>query len=381
MERLVDRIVDMGELERTLRRIVVGARLVAAAWMVALVGVAAIRRPESLGRTVLVGTVLAGVVLWAAASLPAFRWSADSVTSRAALIFDGVAGAVALLAPTWSGAEPDATYTGGLPFIVVAIGSVRSRAAAWMMAGVMIVTTAIRSAGTDIGVGVVESISQVILYVAGAAIFTWVMGVLRRFDASRVEAERVAATAEAARAREVERAQISRHLHDSVLQTLALIQRSADSPAQVTMLARRQERELREWLFGGPRSTGRLSEAVVEMGAEIEERHSVAVDVVAVGDRQLDDRLAELVAAGREAVLNAAIHSGADQVSVYVESDPHRVAMYVRDRGNGFSPAEVAGDRRGISQSIEARMHDIGGTAQLKTAPGGGTEWTLEVVT
>jgi signal transduction histidine kinase len=381
MERLVDRIADLGELEWTLRRIVVGARLVAAAWTVTLVAVAAIRRPEAVGHAGVVAAVLVGVILWAVGSVPAFRWAADSVTSRAALIADGVAGAVALMAPTWSGADADATYTGGLPFIVVAIASVRSRAAAWTMAGVMIVTTAIRAAGAEIGVGVIGSLSQVILYVAGAAIFTWVMGVLRRSDASRVTAERAAAASEAARAREVERAQISRHLHDSVLQTLALIQRSADSPADVTMLARRQERELREWLFGGLRSGGRLSEAVRQMAAEIEERHSVVVDVVAVGDRELDDRLAELVAAGREAVSNAAIHSATDHVSVYVEVGTDRVAMYVRDRGRGFTPEDVAEDRRGITQSIQARMRDLGGSADLKTAPGKGTEWTLEVAT
>lgn len=379
MGRLVDRVVDLGDLERTLRRIVVGARVVAAAWMLALAMIGAVLRPESSGRSGLVVAVLVAVTAWALGSVLVFARAADVVTSRAALIADGVAGVVALMAPTWAGAGAEASFTGGLPLIVVAIASVRSRPSAWLMAGVMVVTTAIRAAGTDIGGGLVDSISQVILYGAGALIFTWVMAVLRRSDGSRAAAERAAAEAETARAREAERAQISRHLHDSVLQTLALIQRSAESPAEVTMLARRQERELRDWMFGERRRSGHLVEAVVKMAAEIEARQAVVIDVVTVGDRELDDRLAELVAAGREAVLNAALHSGAEQISVYLEVGSERVSMFVRDRGRGFSPDAVGADRRGIAQSIEARMRDLGGAATVRSEAGTGTEWRLEM--
>lgn len=145
------------------------------------------------------------------------------------------------------------------------------------------------------------------------------------------------------------------------------------------MLARRQERELRDWMFGERRRSGHLVEAVVEMAAEIEARQAVVIDVVTVGDRELDDRLAELVAAGREAVLNAALHSGAEQISVYLEVGSERVSMFVRDRGRGFSPDAVGADRRGIAQSIEARMRDLGGAATVRSEAGTGTEWRLEM--
>jgi phage shock protein PspC (stress-responsive transcriptional regulator) len=182
------------------------------------------------------------------------------------------------------------------------------------------------------------------------------------------------------RIRSEERAAVAAHLHDSVLQTLALIQRSDPSPAVAT-LARRQERELRSWLYGRRigLSHGRLGEALEAMAARVEEHLAVTVDVVAVGDCPMDDRLVAMVDACGEAALNAARHSGDTAVSVFVEVAPDRVEAYVRDRGRGFSPKDVGDDRHGIAHSIRARIDRAGGTTAISSRPGDGTEVQIRI--
>jgi signal transduction histidine kinase len=185
------------------------------------------------------------------------------------------------------------------------------------------------------------------------------------------------------RIRNEERADMAAHLHDSVLQTLALIQRHADAPQQARSLARRQERELRAWLYDGRSSRedapGALATALDGVADEVEADHGVAVDVVVVGDCALDEHVNALVAAVREAVLNAARHSGAAEVSVYAEVAGGRIEAFVRDRGRGFDPAAVNGDRRGITHSIVRRMARHGGRAHVNSAPGEGTEVTFDL--
>jgi signal transduction histidine kinase len=182
------------------------------------------------------------------------------------------------------------------------------------------------------------------------------------------------------RIRSEERAEMAAHLHDSVLQTLALIQRKADQPRELVALARRQERELRSWLYGGTRSTnGTLASAIEAMAAEVEDVHGVEVDVVSVGDAPLSARVDALVQAAREAVVNAAKHSGAQSVSVYVEADDGHITAFVRDRGHGFDPDAVPADRRGIASSIRDRMTRHGGNASVTSSPAEGTEVMLEM--
>ena len=175
-------------------------------------------------------------------------------------------------------------------------------------------------------------------------------------------------------------------VHDSVLQTLALIQRSAHQPQEVAKLARAQERELRSWLFEGraPGSFGAegpatLAAGVEQIEREVEAAHGVAVDAVTVGDAPLDDELRALLAAGREATVNAAKWSGAPSVSIYTELETKRVAMFIRDRGTGFDTEAIADDRRGIAESIRGRMQRHGGTAVIRSVPGDGTEVELSV--
>jgi signal transduction histidine kinase len=196
-----------------------------------------------------------------------------------------------------------------------------------------------------------------------------------------------------ARIRTDERAEIAAHLHDSVLQTLALIQKQAEAPREVARLARGQERELRGWLYGpsgygngskdkdrdDARRDRRLSEALAAACGEVEDTFAISIQQVVVGEADLDESLTALVQAAREAIVNAAKHAGVDEVSVYAEVEPSAVTVFVRDRGKGFDPEMVPADRHGLADSIKGRIERNGGSCRLRTAPGEGTEVQLEM--
>ena len=165
------------------------------------------------------------------------------------------------------------------------------------------------------------------------------------------------------------------HLHDSVLQTLALIQRT-DDPKKMVTLARSQERELRSWLFDEAASdTQTLRGALAEAANRVEQAHDVPVSVVVVGESELPgDRRAALVGAATEAMMNAAKHSGAHRVSVFAEAKDGTVDVFVTDQGSGFDPDEVDSDRKGVAESIRGRMQRHGGSAIIDSEVGVGTE-------
>jgi signal transduction histidine kinase len=197
----------------------------------------------------------------------------------------------------------------------------------------------------------------------GLILGPWVYELVRQLGAERRE-----------RIRSEERAEVAAHLHDSVLQTLAMIQRAAGTQDMVS-LARGQERELRAWLYGRARTNGSmLTAAIDEMATRVERLHVVAVETVVVGDAQMDDRLRALVDASAEATTNAAKHSGASSVSVYVEVTDEGTSLYIRDEGGGFDADRLPEDRRGIVESIVGRMERNGGSATISSEPGEGTE-------
>ncbi|MGY2704559.1 ATP-binding protein [Nocardioides sp. HB32] len=184
----------------------------------------------------------------------------------------------------------------------------------------------------------------------------------------------------AERVRTQERADVAAHLHDSVLQTLALIQKNSDDGATVARLARAQERDLRAWLYAGESTDERtVASALRGVAARVEDEYAVSVDVVSVGDCDLDEQLGPLVKAAGEAVTNAAKHAGTGRVDVYAEVTPAAVDVFVRDRGKGFDPAGVPSDRYGVRHSIVDRMQRHGGTAEVRSAPGEGTEVRLHL--
>ena len=185
-----------------------------------------------------------------------------------------------------------------------------------------------------------------------------------------------------ARVRSEERSEMAARVHDSVLQTLALIQRHAREPQRVVALARRQERELRDWLYSD-RPLGddgsSLAAALSAAAADIEDIHGVRVELASAGDCAVDGSLRALVLAAREAMANAAKFAGSEEIDVYAEVADDSVAVFVRDRGSGFDRAAVPADRRGLVESIEGRLQRAGGRATIVTAPGEGTEIELRL--
>ena len=180
-----------------------------------------------------------------------------------------------------------------------------------------------------------------------------------------LEAER------AGRIRETERAEIAAHLHDSVLQTLALIQRRAANEHDVVRLARAQERELRGWLFADPeKDAGQLSDRIKAVAAEVEDLLGNAVEVVSVGDTAVTEGQEALIQASREAMLNASRHGGGT-VSVYLEVSGGRAEVFIKDRGPGFELQHVPEDRLGVRESIIGRMNRHGGTATISSTTDG----------
>lgn len=228
---------------------------------------------------------------------------------------------------------------------------------ALVIAGVIVIV-----AGSGSWTLVWSSVVASLAVLAGVALVLapWVLKFWREFQSER-----------AGRIRETERAEIAAHLHDSVLQTLALIQKSASSPADVTRLARAQERELREWIYqDAAHNAGALVERVKAVCAEAEDVYGQAVEVVAVGDAELTDRGSALVQAVREAVLNGVRHGGTT-VSVYVEAGAQGVDVFIKDRGPGFDVETVPADRLGVRESVVGRMQRNGGTAEIISSADG----------
>ncbi len=219
-----------------------------------------------------------------------------------------------------------------------------------------------------------EGLLSTVAVVAGLAVLSGPWWLRMAADLREERRERI---------RVQERAELAAHVHDSVLQTLALIRKAADDPREVSRLARTQERELRTWLYA-PAGTDApadltLASALEQAAAEVEEDHGVAVEVVTVGDCPTGPRVTALVAAAREALVNAAKHAGVQTVQVYAEVSGERIEVFVKDRGSGFDPAAVPADRYGLAQSVVGRMERHGGRADVRTAPGQGTEVRLEV--
>jgi signal transduction histidine kinase len=228
---------------------------------------------------------------------------------------------------------------------------------------VFLQATGALGAARDVLLGVIA-----VVVVLGVIFAPWVVRLVRSLTQERAE-----------RIRSQERAEVAAHLHDSVLQTLAMVQRRSEDPAEVAALARRQERELRAWLARrpAPGQGGRLVSALEAAAAEVEEQHGVPVEVVVVGDRDLDQAHEAVVAAAREAMTNAAKFGAGSSVDVYAEAGESHTQVFVRDRGPGFDPDAVPEDRRGVRESIVGRMERHGGRARVTSAPGGGTEVEL----
>lgn len=305
-----------------------------------------------LSRAIAAGAIGIGVVLLVQVSGLGWTWS---VLAPATLAVIGIA-------VVWQGLDDARVRRGHATPGLFRIGA---GVALFVAAGLYVVTA-------DRGLSALVDAATVAAFaVAGLALLIgpWVGSLLRDLSTERRE-----------RIRSQERADVAAHLHDSVLQTLALLQRQAHDPVAVATLARRQERELRDWLY---RETGAIeglfAGALRASLAEVEDDHAVPIEVVLVGDVPLDSDLDALVRATREATINAAKHAGAPRVDVYAEVGPGAVEVFVRDRGRGFDPETVPDDRQGLRGSVMDRMRRHGGTVTVRSATGAGTEIRLRM--
>lgn len=246
-------------------------------------------------------------------------------------------------------------------------------AATRLALGLLLITMAFTffvagSGGFDVATDVASALAVALVGVA-LILGPWIYRLTNDLTAERRE-----------RIRSQERADVAAHLHDSVLQTLALLQKNASDPATVATLARRQERELRDWLYGTDEQVGvSLRATVVADAADIEAMHQNPIEVVGVGDAPMGPDVSAMTRAAREAMTNAAKHSGAERIDVYIEVAGDAVEIFVRDRGQGFDPSAIAEDRMGVRGSIVDRMERHGGTAEVRSAPGDGTEVQLSM--
>jgi signal transduction histidine kinase len=299
---------------------------------------------------------------------------ADWLGSLAWPLVISVAGIVLL----WRNAPADEQATMrrlAEPLLGLAEGRRRSRTVARMLvAGLLLVAGVFILLSVPRSGALLRPLGGLLLVIAATVVVLgpWWLRIVRDLVAERQ-----------GRVRAEERADIAARVHDSVLQTLALIQRRAHEPQQVIQLARAQERELRSWLFGG-RAPGSMDERGLTLAAgvrliqqEVEAQHGIAVEAVTVGDCDLDEDMSALLAAAREATVNAVKWSGAEVVSLFAEVEPARVSVFVRDRGQGFDPAAVPDDRKGLAESVRARMARRGGSAAIRSVRGEGTEVSL----
>jgi signal transduction histidine kinase len=359
-------------VDRTLRQIIVGFRYVGAVW-ISVIGVVAIAEWEA-SPTVVLATL---AIAWA--------WAVMTGLSRRSvirgwtfLLTDLAVGSWTAVAPAFT-SQPEGvggTFSGGYPFSTVLVWAYAFGIPGGVAAGTIVSFIALSPGQNEL----TTDLTSALIYVAGGGVAGWGFHMLRKSEERRLEVEHLLATERSERIRSEERAEVAAHLHDSVLQTLALIQKRAHEPGEVGSLARGQERELRNWLYGAASlNASTVAGALEEVCSDIEQRQRVEVELVTVGDCPLDDGLLALVAATGEAITNAAKFSEADKVSVYGELHGPDVHVFIRDRGIGFDPTAMDSGRRGVRESIVGRMHRHGGDAIIRSSPGGGTEIELRV--
>lgn len=363
-------------IEMTLLRIVVVFRIVGTCWLVALSVLTLLTPPPgdpSEARPALIWSAIVVSVVWTTVTVAVAYRRPRLIGTWGFLLIDLVLATWVAMTPSLVGT--DIFFAGGYPisspFLVAATRGVLATIAPALAVAAASALGTFSASPRAAEVLAINFLSPLVV--------AWGFTTIKEQDAKRREAEEALAVERTKLARADERADMAAHLHDSVLQTLALIQRKAPENREVSRLARRQERELRAWLNGGPPllAANTLTSALIRAAEEVEEEHDVLVEVSTAGDRDLDERSTSLVLAAREAMSNAARFAGVDRIFVLAESLPDGVRLVVRDKGAGFDPDTVSTDRRGIRDSIVGRLERAGGIATIKSAAGEGTEVEL----
>ena len=363
-------------IEVSLLRVVVGYRVFGAVWLVVL-AVITLAGTDPVDRPAVVVATAAAVVAWTGLTVRLSYGRSAALRGVTYILLDTALAAWTLLAPDVAGSG---SFAGGYALAAVFHGAFAFGWAGGLGTAAGLSAISLWRVNSDAVNDLTASSGAVLVYWFAAAASAWTLGVIRSRDALRQAAEAALLEERTERIRAEERADLAARIHDGVLQTLALIQRDRDDPVRVSTLARRQERELRRVLYGtNSEPDGGFKASLVAACADVEELSGVAISCVVVGDRPGSPVVDAAVMAAREAVLNAAKYAEVETVAVYGEADAKRVVVYVRDRGRGFTLDKIGEDRRGIAESIRRRVEAVGGTAELHSAPGAGTEVIIEI--
>lgn len=365
------------DLESTLLWITTGYRVFAAVWLSILGTVVLASKSTEVERPAVVVATISAVLGWAALTTAARIIRPSLARSWVFVGFDLGLGVWSALAGTVAGTIQ---FAGGYP-LAGAFGAIYAFGTTGGVVGAAVLTAAGLVPVLARRDSFSQEVANAIAYLFSVGAATAVATVLRWSERRRVAAETALAEERAERVRAEEHAEVAAHLHDSVLQTLALIQRDSDVTPDIRGLARYQERELRNWLFpnntDGAAEEGGFREALVEVCAEIEDIGPANVELVVVGNTSAPT--GPIVRAAREAILNAQTHAGTGVVSVYGEVGDNAVLVFVKDRGGGFDPAAIDPSRHGVRESIVGRMERYGGSARILSSPGTGTEVQLRL--
>ncbi|MDJ0496933.1 MAG: ATP-binding protein [Acidimicrobiia bacterium] len=365
------------DLESTLLWITTGYRLFSAVWLSILGVVVVAGESTQVERPAVVTLTVVGVVGWAVLATGARIRTPSLARSWGFVAVDLAIGAWTVMAGTVAGTIQ---FAGGYP-LAGAFAAIYAFSTTGGIVGAAILTAAGLVPLLGQGQGLSQEVANAIAFLFSVGAATGVAATLRASDRRRVEAEAALAKERAERVRAEEHAEVAAHLHDSVLQTLALIQRDSNATPDIRGLARHQERELRGWLFPdqatAARSPGGFREALLAACAEAEDLGSTKVEVVVVGDTGAATET--IISAANEAIRNAQTHSGAELISVYGEVGEDEVLVFVKDRGQGFDPEAVDPSRHGVRESIVGRMDRSGGSAEIISSPGAGTEIRLRL--
>lgn len=360
-----------GELpvDATLKRIVVLFRILGWAWMLLLVVLTPI---EDDGADITITfAAIALATVWTGVTV----WAAQRSDRLGAPWFAAADFAVALLigaASTAAGAQD--LFHGGYPMSSLAVIAYAA-GLRWTIIGALVL------AAEQVVVHIVDDRGDIpaagsVTFLVFGLLLGWGFDALRDQERRRLAVQDELDRARAAQVRHEERIDLANRLHDSVLQTLSVLRRDADDADQVRYLARRQERQLRQTISEYRSTYGVSSRAALQgICDEVEDVHRIEIDTVIRGDAELNETQTAVLAAAKEALTNAAKHSGTRVVDLYAELDPTRIEVYVRDRGRGFDVSGTAG--RGIDHSVRERLASIGGEATVRSAPGEGTDVEL----
>ncbi len=351
--------------DRTLRRFVVIMRTLSWVWMALLV--AAVPGSDPDANLIITGAAMA----LATAGLAVTLWAARDpkrLSNPWFVVSDAVVGLIVASASTVAGAEN--FFHGGYPMSTIFITAYgfNMRAALVTASALAVHQLAVHIIDERGVVPAVGSVVFIVLAIGGG----WIFDNIRAQERARLAAEEELNEARAAQIRHDERIELANRLHDSVVQTLTALRRDADDPDRVRYLARRQERQMRQTIseFRSPFAHSARAR-LQHVCDDVEDIHQVEVDAVFRGDSPLNDQRESVIGVAREALVNAAKHSGVGTIDLYGEFDDGRIHLFVRDRGTGFDPAAV-GDKQG--SGLVKRAAAIGATASVTSEPGSGTE-------